>query len=135
MIFLVLQIWLDGFISANRHSSGLGTSTLSFDTWKFSGEYAIATPPPLLPPTLGVEIYLMPFISNISSMARWCLLLSFFSQTSVKKHKSVSLMLISSARLLILDQIDLMLYSETAGRDRACTRPSSLFITFRAGGL
>ena len=59
----------------------------------------------------------MPFISNISSMARWCLLLSFFSQTSVKKHKSVSLTFISSARLLILDQIDLMLYSETAGRD------------------
>ena len=125
----MLPVGFTGFSRAQHASTDLGISTLSLVMLNFVIGQARAVPPPLLAPGLGVEMYVIPFISSISSIAFICVLFSDFSQTSLRKHISVFLMLISSAKLSSLAQADRMLYNVMLGRESACTSLSSLFTT------
>ena len=119
------------FFGRSRHqttSNGLGISIFNL-VMKYLSDFAvIAAPPPRLLPGLAVEKYNIPFISSISSNFFFCLGFSFFSHTSANIEKSVALSVISSARLEILDQTDLILYTEKVGRDRASRNLLSLLM-------
>ena len=98
-----------GFTKAKQASKGFDTRMFSFDRVNLSWLQASATPPPLLAPGRGVDTYLIPLSSDIDSMHFWCLLFSFFSQTSVRMLMSVDLISMFSAMLSHLDQADLTL--------------------------
>ena len=81
----------------------------SLESENLLGLNARPAPPPRLTPGLGVEIYDIPFISNISSILILCFLLSLFSQTSLKNEISAERSIMSSQKLNISPQIDLIL--------------------------
>ena len=123
-----------GLSRPHTTSSGLGIIMLSLDSEKFFSEAAMAVPPPLLAPGLGVEMYFIPFICKSSSSFSLCSLHSDFSQTSESRAKSMSLSWMSSARLSSLDQIDLMLYTVNEGRLWASSSLLSLRMVLMTGG-
>ena len=57
-----------GRSNAQTISKGLGMAMLSLHSVNFLGLSAIPAPPPRFAPGLGVEIYEIPCISNISSI-------------------------------------------------------------------
>ena len=124
-----------GFTNAKQASSGFGIAIFSLVRWKNSSLQARAVPPPLLAPGLGVDTYLIPLSSSNSSIASLCFLFSDCSQTSVRKHRSLERMAMSSASEDSLLQADLALYSVILGADSASTSLLHLLIVLLTGVL
>ena len=116
MIFLIFPTTVFGLKRPHTTSKERGISMCNLTKLNKLGQAAIAVPPPLFKPGLGVDMYWIPFNSSSSSILAWCLRFSFFSQISLRKLMSTALSMMSLARLLILDYSERILYTVKAGR-------------------